>query len=554
MMKKNITGLRSALSSRGFHLTKFTVNDEEVRHTIPECDRSDNQDIMVSHDSNHKVLGVGLSVSTDSFYFEVHVDVNCSSSTKSQMLSIVATISDPFGLISPITVTGIMLFQQANKLKINWRQELPQELQAKWIAWLITLDAISSLMIPRCIKPKLFDDSHVELHAFCDASEWAYGCCFYMRSINRHGEIHIALVCGKSRLTPIKTVSIPRLELQAACLAASIEYNLRTELSDVALSCTTFWSDSEIVLAYIRNRTRRFHVFVANINCSIHNTTDPTQWNHIDGKQNPEDLLTRGITITPLTNLWFHGPSFHQTHKSKWVVSDHLLPEIPIGDPELRKTITTLQCTIPDAHPVDRIIMNYSDWSRMIKAVAWLIQCRNVLLERDTYGVLVSKNLQQAENIIIHHVQFQAYPDDISGLSNNQALLKSSNLRSLMHRLDDEGLLVVSGRLKQAEMPLHHREPYVIPHNSDVSVKIARYYHNMAHHGVEWTLSDIRERFWITNAMVVVKRVKEACLTCKRLYTSVNNQQMADLSRDRIIIGQPPFTITGCDWFGPYKV
>ena len=218
-VKKNITDLKH------FHLVGSILPSSQVmmkKTYNPECDRFDNQDIMVSPDSNHKVLGVGWSVNTDSFYFDVHVDVNRSSWTKSQMLSIVAAIFYPLGLMAPITVTGMMLFQQANKLKINWRQELPKELQAKWIAWLITLDAISSLKIPRCIKPHRFDDNHVELHAFCDASQRAYGCCFYMRSINRHGEIHIALVCGKSRLAPIKTVSIPRLELQAACLAASI--------------------------------------------------------------------------------------------------------------------------------------------------------------------------------------------------------------------------------------------------------------------------------------------------------------------------------------------
>ena len=93
-MKKNITDLKSALSSRVFHLTKFTVNDEEVRH--------DNQYLMIYHDSYHKVLGVGWSVNTDSFYSDVHVDLNRSSWTKSQMLSIVAAIFDSLGLISPI--------------------------------------------------------------------------------------------------------------------------------------------------------------------------------------------------------------------------------------------------------------------------------------------------------------------------------------------------------------------------------------------------------------------------------------------------------------------
>ena len=164
------------------------------------------------------------------------------------------------------------------------------------------------------------------------------------------------------------------------------------------------------------------------------------------------------------------------------------------------------------------------------------------------------KNILQVENIIIHHVHFHVYPDDISRLSYNHALLKSSDLRSLMPRLDDKELLVVSGRLKKAKMPLHHKEPYIIPYNSEVAVKIARYYLCMAHHSVEWTLSDIRVRFWITNGRGVAKRVNEACIKCKSLYTSANNQQMANIPRDRTIIGQSPFTKTGCDCFGHYKV
>ena len=169
------------------------------------------------------------------------------------MLSIVASIFDPLGLICPVTVTGMMLFQQANRLKINWKQDLPPDLNMRWVKWLLNMKEIVHLKVPRCIKPKRFEESQVEPHAFCDASEKAYGCCFYIRCINRYGEIHVSFVYGKSRLSPMRTISIPRLELQAASLAATIEHTLRTELSDMSLSDTIFWSDSEIVLAYIRN-------------------------------------------------------------------------------------------------------------------------------------------------------------------------------------------------------------------------------------------------------------------------------------------------------------
>ena len=90
----------------------------------------------------------------------------------------------------------------------------------------------------------------------------------------------------------MRTISIPRLELLAASLAATIEHTLRTELSDMYLSDTIFWSDSEIGLANIRNTSRILNVFVANRISTIHETTQPTQWHHIAGCENPSDLTT----------------------------------------------------------------------------------------------------------------------------------------------------------------------------------------------------------------------------------------------------------------------
>ena len=106
--------------------------------------------------------------------------------------------------------------------------------------------------------------------------------------------------------------------------------------------------------------------------------------------------MTRGITVEQLSKTWFSGPDFLWKHKSQWI-KDREIPSIPIRDPELKKTITC-QVTSNVDHPLDLIIKYYSDWSRMIKAVAWLIRCRNVLLKRNTSSVLMAKNLQQAEH------------------------------------------------------------------------------------------------------------------------------------------------------------
>ena len=185
-LMKVITDLKSTLLFRGFHITKFMANDEKVMQMIPEVDRSTEHVTSLIGEIKNKVLGVGWCVKSDSFYFNIHHDGTTNSTfTKAKMLSIVASIFDPLGLICPVTVTGMMHFQQANRLKINWKQDLPPDLNMQWVTWLLNMKEIVHLQVPRCIKPKRFEESQVELHAFCDASEKAYGCCFYIRCINR---------------------------------------------------------------------------------------------------------------------------------------------------------------------------------------------------------------------------------------------------------------------------------------------------------------------------------------------------------------------------------
>ena len=107
-----------------------------------------------------------------------------------------------------------------------------------------TLVDLCLIKVPRCIKPKEFNDVTVELHHFSDASEKAYGCCTYVRCLNKQGKMQTTLLMSKNKVAPIRMVTIPRLELQAAVLSAKIDYTLRTEL-ELSLNRSYFWVDSE---------------------------------------------------------------------------------------------------------------------------------------------------------------------------------------------------------------------------------------------------------------------------------------------------------------------
>ncbi|VDI83955.1 Hypothetical predicted protein [Mytilus galloprovincialis] len=176
--------------------------------------------------------------------------------------AIVSSIFDPLGLVSPVTLRAKAIVQNLCRLKLGWDEQIPQYYCDEW--------------------------------KNCDGSELGYGACAYLRLVDGNDKITCSLVIGKARLAPIKQMSIPRLELSGAVTACRLYQILNDEL-EIKIDNVTFWTDSTIVLGYIRNTCRRFKTFVANRLSIIHNTTSLDQWRHVNSPSNPADIASRGI-------------------------------------------------------------------------------------------------------------------------------------------------------------------------------------------------------------------------------------------------------------------
>ena len=162
------------------------------------------------------------------------------------------------------------------------------------------LHALAELKIRRCYKPDNFGHVRtVELHSFSDASVNGYGQSSYLRMINDRDEVHCALVMAKSRVTPLKPVTVPRLELTAAVVSTKIGSFLQKELNYQDMQ-EFFSTDSRVVLGYISNEARRFHTFVANRVQAIRDHVCPEQWPYVDTKDNPADDASRGLGANEL--------------------------------------------------------------------------------------------------------------------------------------------------------------------------------------------------------------------------------------------------------------
>ena len=163
----------------------------------------------------------------------------------------------------------------------------------------------------------MFNDAACELHVFSDASQHAYGVCAYIRAVSKDAKIYTMLISAKSKVAPTKATTIPRLELQAAVMASHMKCKIQSAM-DIRFVRAYMWTDSKVVLGYINNESRRFHVYVANRVNIIREATSPEDWNYISSAQNPADIPSRGCDVTGIDNVWLHGPSFLRQFKDEW--------------------------------------------------------------------------------------------------------------------------------------------------------------------------------------------------------------------------------------------
>lgn len=231
---------------------------------------------------------------------------------------------------------------------------------------------IKDFSMPRCLKPQDYGETKcAELHHFADASESGYGSVSYIRQVNQQNVIHVAFVLGKSRVLPLKTITVPRLELAAAVLLVRVDRMLRRELH-LDLKPSVFWTDSQTVLKYIANDRAKFKTYVANRVSMIRDNTELSQWRYVRSKDNPADDCSRGLTARKFREQkrWIHAPEFLWKPEKSWPVAG-ALGSLFQDDPEVRKGTAMFTAVVKTETPTDQLISFFSDWMKLLKAVAW---------------------------------------------------------------------------------------------------------------------------------------------------------------------------------------
>ncbi|GFW43560.1 integrase catalytic domain-containing protein [Trichonephila clavipes] len=267
----------------GMHLHKWCGNLPEIT--------SNQQEYAFLESDETKALGIIWNPKLDCFLFRIEQQ-RPTSFTKRMVLSTIARIFDPLGPLGPIITWAKIFMQRLWLLELGWSDELPLKEEKEWRRFIDSLEAMNNISIDRCIV--IHRAESIELHAFSDAPEMAYGSSIYLKSISALGEVKVCLVTSKSRVSPLKQISIPRLELCGAVLAAKLMKKVKEALN-LQITAVHLWSDSTIVISWIHRESRELKTFVANRVSKIHQLSSHDQRHHIASEQNPADVLSRGL-------------------------------------------------------------------------------------------------------------------------------------------------------------------------------------------------------------------------------------------------------------------
>uniref|UniRef100_A0A023F0J1 Putative bel12 ag transposon polyprotein n=1 Tax=Triatoma infestans TaxID=30076 RepID=A0A023F0J1_TRIIF len=543
--------LSAILAQAGMNLRKWCSNYRHfTTHIQPKDDV--NYTLKLLEDDTIKTLGMTWSPYYDIFEFKINLPPIIRL-TKRYLLGTIARIYDPLGLIGPVITLAKIYIQQLWLLKLDWDDELPSEFQEQWMRFASNLEKLNKFKINRYVISDI--PSKIELHCFCDASEKAYGACIYARSLDEDGSIRVRLLCSKSRVSPIKQVSLPRLELCGALLVSKLFSKLITIL-DINIEKVYFWTDSTIVLSWLAAEPIRWNTFVANRVAKIQSITQTHTWYHIHSKHNPADPISRGLDAEQFLkcDIWLHGPEWLSQRKEAWIFNDVISAEQEI--PEKRsKKVKEFFISIDDS---DSLISKYSSWRRLRPVVAFILRFINNSRQRDrtkrTKGHIAATELNYAEILCLKVAQREMFPLEIRNLTSNKPLGQNSRLVSLNPFLDNKHLVRVGGRLQNANLSYEQKHPVILDSKHHLTKIIAEHFHKLnLHIGAQGLLYKIRKRFWPLNGKTLCKKIVRNCLDCFKVNPRTQNYIMGPLPPERVTEGKP-FTSTGVDYAGPILI
>ncbi|XP_053968959.1 uncharacterized protein LOC128870369 [Anastrepha ludens] len=539
----------------GFNIRGWSSNSKFVVEQLEEDPMSVQS--VKEWGSTTKVLGMFWDPLSDNFKYicrfaRLRRDVINESiiPTKREALQVLMSIFDPLGFVCCYTVGLKILLQDVWRSGLAWDDPLQDNLFDKWNQWKSTMPLITAAEIPRCYSLLLKDAEDVQLHTFVDAGESAYAAVCYLR-VSKGNDVTVSLVAGKSKVAPLKPLSIPRLELQAAVIGVRLA-NMVSNTQRINIMSKYWWTDSKTVLRWMRMDPKNFHQFVMHRIGEILEASNVSQWRWVPSRNNPADLATK-TTTRQCYQLWFTGPNFLKSSAEVWPQWEELSLE-ECDDSEIKHYVLHMK-----KEHMNNLMLNvehFSSWKRLYRAVATFLfyvdRLRSVVLARQRKTSIDFDMIQKAQCLLIRYAQSIEYCEEIRCLKRGKNIDNSSKLFTINVYLDTDGIIRCKSRVEHLN---NHEDIKVMPNSHHVTFLIVRWAHENFHHLMhESVINQIRGTYFINRLRVLYKRVRAECQKCKNRSSIPQPPQMAALPAARIAAFERPFTYVGIDYFGPLLV
>ncbi|XP_055589815.1 uncharacterized protein LOC129741996 [Uranotaenia lowii] len=555
--------------SGGFEIRNWISNSQRFLNALSGQMNSEKNLNICSELATEKILGMYWDTASDMFRFKLssrhdpELLLGKRIPTKREVLRTLMMIFDPLGLIGHVLMYLKVILQEIWRAGTAWDEAIDNDPFRKWLQWLKVLPNLEDIRIPRCFRALTSASSatEVQLHTFVDASESGFAAAVFLR-FEEGVHIECSLVGTKTRVSPLKFLTIPRSELQAGVLGARFASSVIKSLS-IHISHRFYWTDSRNLLCWLKSDHRRYSQFVGTRVSEILELTDISEWNWVPTKDNVSDDGTkwRGVPDISENSRWFKGPPFIYQQKQKW-------PKIPstLGatEEELRPRLMLHYATCQPIVEVE----NFSKWVKLYRLTAMFLRAVKkfivfLKIKRESQRPCILLPLSQdeliaAQNLLYRQVQSYAYPEEYSLLQkpSNTSLPKRSSLFRVSPFLDEHQVMRIHNRAKNCQFTdLESKNPIVLPPTHHLTKLIAQHYHrNLLHRNHETAINRLRLRYYIPKLRAFFRRMRGDCQQCKNANAKPQPPAMADLPASRLAAFCRPFTYVGVDYFGPIPV
>ena len=442
----------------GFKLTKFVSNVPNLADRIDGSAQSTEPKVIVSstEESMH-VLGLKWDHNNDTLVVSTGTNSTITRNlTQRLVLSLVSKVYDPIGLVAPFTVGDRLILKDIWRVNgQSWDDELPKDTIDRFLAWCVELPRLAEITIPRSYFSGPFQ--HLELHMFGDSSQDEFSAVGFLRAqvTCTSGEFitELAFVLGKARVAPMKVMTVPELELQAALLAARLKREICRALT-VTVDKVFMWTDSNIVLQWI-NSTNKHPIFIANRVSEILENTSVDQWNHVATGDNPADAGTRGMSAEVLqSSSWVRGPDFLRTKQFPFVPNTDVVDNIKLGvvtkeqDDDSMSSLAASVTNFPKEQRIHLIPFDkFSSSQKLLRLTAYVLR---LLPSHESYRTVDGSiadpvELDEAERHLQYLVQGESFNTERKDLLNNKSVKKSSRIAQFTPFIGPHGLIRSSG-------------------------------------------------------------------------------------------------------------